>query len=281
MNEPHLRKSRAFTLVELLVTSVITLVIVGLVLQCFSLAQSSWRRNEQRIDTFRSARAALDVMARDLRAVALTPTRVRQPGDAAHTDATALSGTSSSVPSLVLDYALETPEADRFNEEAYALTLLPNSGKSSLCAVGYHSVWNDKAKVYSLRRLYRNSDATFGSFREAAFKSAGFPGFGDLYSRKQAVSDELLGCAWDVSFRPSEGGEPAKLYPRKSYTTSLPSWVEIRFKAASPTAVQSLAAVNADRSLWRQPDSVLYKKHVFPHAQQFVLRVKLETGSDL
>ena len=274
MSTPRFRIDSGFTLVELLVATSVTISIVVLVMQCFFMMESSWRRSEQRTDTFRSARAALDVMGRDLRAVALPAAPPSQPS------AVSLSGTSAtSYPVLVLDYADDTLPEDRFNDQIHALVFSQNVGRSSLCAVSYHCVWDDTTKTYSLRRFFKNSDSTFAVFKSAGLAGLSFPSVGDLYFKRQTADDELAACVWNLEFRPSDGGTVANAYPQRAYGETLPAWIEIRFKAAAPSAMKRLSGANGDRTLWEQPDSARYKRDVLPHAQQFSLRVKLEMGS--
>jgi uncharacterized protein (TIGR02599 family) len=56
----------AFTLVELLIAISITLLIVVLLSRIFAGAADAWRSSDQRIDVFRDARAALQIISRDL-----------------------------------------------------------------------------------------------------------------------------------------------------------------------------------------------------------------------
>ena len=60
------RKSRGFTLAEVLIATAITLLIVTLLFGVFSSVVSQWRTSDQRIDAFRDARAALLLITRDL-----------------------------------------------------------------------------------------------------------------------------------------------------------------------------------------------------------------------
>ncbi len=56
----------AFTLVEILVAVAIVVFLVVVLAQIISSAQAIWKHSEARTDAFRDARAALELMSRDL-----------------------------------------------------------------------------------------------------------------------------------------------------------------------------------------------------------------------
>ncbi len=248
------RRPRGFTLIELLVACCLTMMMVGLVLKAFSATATLWRRAEGRNDTFREARAALDIMARDLRMTAVAA----QPG----------------APTLALDYNPATPEADRVNEEAYAITSQPNRGRSDLCTVGYYCVWDSLAHAYALRRCFKESDATFNGFKVPVAEP--WP----IFSHAGAAEEEVAGTVWDLTFRPCENGVVAGSYPRAVYSDTLPLWIEIRFKAMGASAAARLKSLPVTRETWQDPGGALYKTAILPFQQQFVVRVRLNCASN-
>lgn len=256
------RKDCAFTLFELLLATVVTALTVMFVMQGFLAATTAWRAAESRTDTFRQARAALDCMVRDLQAVA--------PG---------VSGTTAAVPFLVLDYDPTTPQADRVNEEVYAVASLTNSGRSDLCMSGYRCEWDPASKTYLLKRRFKNSDVLFKNFVAAAGK--GPPAFGDLYSRTTATEEELAACLWNLRFRPCVN-QTAADYPRRSYNdpADAPRWIEIGFNALGSAAADKIKALPITRSTWsNNAADPLYRSAIQPGVQQFVVRVKLAVGN--
>src|SRR5256885_53021 len=103
------KNGSGFTLAELIIATAITGLIVILLGQIFSSASAMWRLGGERIDAFRDARSALQLMAADL-------ARANINGDAQMIKL---------IPSTDGTYAIE----------ADAITPLKNTGKSDLCAV--------------------------------------------------------------------------------------------------------------------------------------------------
>ena len=137
-----------FTIVELLVAAAITVLIVVMLGTMFGSLINTTSRSNQRIDAFRDARAALQMMARDLSGL------VRNQRDA--------TGTPITRPAayLALDNIYSDPASG--NQQIFALIATKNSGPGDVCAVGYYCRWDDQGGYnYSLRRFFRNSTATF------------------------------------------------------------------------------------------------------------------------
>ena len=270
------RNVSGFTLIELLLAITMSVMILAFLMQSFSITVGVWRDAEARTDTFREARAALDLMARDLRTVvpAINPPFI--------TGTT----TNGNPPMLVLDYDPATPPADQANDEVYAISSLPNQGKSDLCMVGYRCVWDANAKCYILRRLFKDSDTMFGDFTKSQKKVS--PGFLDYYSRTNAIDDDAASYVWDLRFRPCDNtGASAGIYPRRSYSTDFPACIEISFKAVGASAVERLKTMPVTQATWldQNPDLTpratdpTYQRNIQPYLQQFVLRVKLEAAN--
>ena len=128
----------------MLIAIAVTLILVGILFRVFAAAASQWQAADQRIDTFRDARAALQIMTRDL--------------SRADINGNAQMLTLSDI------YTVPTPP---FAKEAYAITPIPNTGKSDLCTVGYYCAYDNTTKAYSLKRLFKGSDATYTSLATA------------------------------------------------------------------------------------------------------------------
>src|SRR4029077_17868711 len=144
------RHSRAaFTLVELLIATGITVAIVLMLGLMLSLLMSTASHATQRVDAFRDARGALQMMERDLRNLVRTQwTTPTQP----QTLPTAY---------FALDNIYNTdPVAG--NQQLYALVSAKTTASSGdVCAVGYYCRWDDQLHAYTLRRFFRDSAATF------------------------------------------------------------------------------------------------------------------------
>jgi Tfp pilus assembly protein PilW len=245
MRKPSSPGLASFTLVELLVAIAITVVIVTLLSSVFSAAGKQWQASDQRIDSFRDARAALQVIARDL-------SRADTNGDA---QMLTLSNLDSNG-----DYA----------KEAFAVTTVPNDGKSDLCAVGFYLVWDNTSKTYTLKRLFRNSDTTVTSLAKTN------PDFTALYTKAPSNEEDLASVAWDLRFTPGTLYDPEK--PAANPSTKW-HWVEVRFKSMSAASARKLRYMNISQTTWDNPTTdPTYKTAILPYEQQFVTRVPLQQG---
>ena len=309
------RARRAFTLVELLVAMAITLILVTALMQVFTATTKTWQQSEARMDAYREARGALQIMARDLSAT--LQTSYHQPP----------ASTGPLMPTLVLQRSPSTtPDpAGPGNEEVYCLTNIPNSGASFLCAVGFFCQWmpdqvtgnaaGRAPRAYALMRQSLDSTGTFQRLKAAtagqsASGTAAMPlSFDDLFGRTVKAGapaptiTQLSAYIWDLRFRidtdlneqtfpdgdasdaPLDHSTPPRFYggdPTKSYPPNLPAYVEIRFKALSEIAARRLEGNTAvTQATWKDTGttSALYQSLILPGAQQFVLRVPLLSGT--
>jgi prepilin-type N-terminal cleavage/methylation domain-containing protein len=235
------REQRAFTLVELLIAVAITIVMVALLGRVLVATTSVYRIADQKMDAFRDAKAALQMMANDLGRADIS-------GNAGFLNLSQYSSDNS------------------YAKEAYAVFPVKNAGKSDLCSVGYYLDWD--GKTYSLRRFFKNSDIVAPSLALST------PDFGALYDRTSGTTPETIASyVWDLELRPGEGmstvtlgGDPPSRW----------NWVEIRFKAMSVKAGQKIRQVSAvGQSTWDDPTSTAYQSYILPNEQQFATRVLL------
>jgi len=240
---------RAFTLVEMLTASVLALFIAGLVLGAFRATATLWRRSEQRSDTAREARTAIDRMERDLAMVV-----------------PAFGG----VAPLRLSHLPGTPPGERVYDALYALASLPDAGAGAISAIGYRCRWDAAARCYVLVRLFRDAEATL-----TALETAPETVFDDPSG---AGEEPLARYVWDFEVRPCVKGEPASAFPNRAYPGALPAWVEIRFKVAGPLAVEKLASLPVTRETWENPDDPLFRRVIAPYQQTYVTRIRLPIG---
>jgi type II secretory pathway pseudopilin PulG len=301
-------------LVELLVAMAVALVLIVILFQIFNLASTSWQRSENQVDTYREARAALQLMVRELSQTSapLPKKSLTTTAAAAPTPAPAPAG--GVAPVLVLDRYSST-DSGAAGEEVYCLTNISNRGASALCAVGYFCQWipdaipsnranRDQAvqrapRAYALYRQFLDSDKTFVRFQQAHEKQPDPPlAFLDIFSRDGSPAPsvaELASFVWDLQFRietsltktgntaepPSDGsGFMYSKYPPSPYPEGLPSYVEIRFKALSASAARQLEGNGAiSKDTWTNPNDPLYMRLILPNSQQFVARVPLYNAS--
>jgi type II secretory pathway pseudopilin PulG len=232
-----------FTLVELLLAIAITLVLVALLGRVLVATTSVYQIADQKMDAFRDAKAALQMMANDLGRADIS-------GNEGFLNLSQFSSDNS--------YAME----------AYAVFPAKNSGKSDLCSVGYYLDWDGTSKTYSLRRFFKNSDIVAPSLAKTS------PDFGAAYDRTTGTTPETIASyVWDLEIRPGEGQNTVLL---GTDLASKWNWVEIRFKAMSVKAGRKLQQVGAvGKSTWDDPSSAEYRRFILPNEQQFVTRVSL------
>lgn len=114
---PHTLRRRGFTILELLVAITLLSILVVLLLSMLDNTTKLWRTNENRVESYREARAALNLIASDLRSI--------------------YSSTNTNA------YASTFPNFDSTNSLGF-LANLPlsaqgGSNKSELCTVAYFS----------------------------------------------------------------------------------------------------------------------------------------------
>jgi type II secretory pathway pseudopilin PulG len=239
------KEPAGFTLTELLVAVAISIVIILILGQVFSSATAMWQVSDQRIDAFRDARAALQLMAQDLGRANVNgnPTMLR-----------------------LAQYSSDGSYAS----EADAVTPVKNPGKSDLCTVEYYLVWNasGSTNTFSLVRRFKNSDDTVGYLANSSLD------FNTIYDRNKGSEETLAAPVWDLEFRP---GENANIVTPSTDSAAKWTWVEIRFKTMSVNAARKLRSVaGISQGTWADPTTNLYKTLILPYEQQFVTRVAID-----
>jgi prepilin-type N-terminal cleavage/methylation domain-containing protein len=139
------KKSPAFSLLELLVAVSVLSILLVILLNIVQGATSLWRGSENKVEAYREARAALQVMASDLKSI-LPSTNT----DFFRTNLT-------NTPNIGFLAALPISSQDT------------TSSKSDVCTVGYFLAYGDKSLVagnngrqsYNLYRYFVESNQTF------------------------------------------------------------------------------------------------------------------------
>ncbi len=214
------RRVGGFTLVELLVATTVTLLLVVVLVQVFNGASNAWRHSETQVDAYREARGALQLMARDLSAT-LQASYAQAGGGA---DPASVTTNGPAMPTLVLEHyskyeTVQTPGTSPINEEVYCLTNIHNGGASSLCAVGYFCQWmpyipggpvGQSPKAFALMRQSLNSDGTFLRMKAAAnnprltfldLYRRDLTGAGSVLTPPVAEVTQVAAYIWDLRFR--------------------------------------------------------------------------------
>ena len=127
-----------------------------------------------RVDAFRDARAAMQMMERDLRNLVRTqwnpdPLRIRH-HCLAKLRRYQQPASHCQLPILRLDSGriYGSGHDPNRNQQLYALIADRTSGPSGdVCRVGYYCRWDDQLHTYSLRRFFRDSASTFTAIQGA------------------------------------------------------------------------------------------------------------------
>jgi prepilin-type N-terminal cleavage/methylation domain-containing protein len=157
---------RAFTLLELLVSVTILALLVILLFSIVEGATRLWRSSENRVDSYREARAALNVIASDLRSALITTdtnffriNAVTYPGSGAPPNR---SGSLFFITALPPDAQAPNRGGSRSGNDKKS-----EVPKSELCAVGYFVAYEKTSpdasaeRSFNLYRFFRNSNDTF------------------------------------------------------------------------------------------------------------------------
>ena len=265
------KKCSAFTIVELLIAAAITVVIVVMLGTMFGSLISTSSRANQRTDAFRDARAALQMMARDLSGL------VRNQRDA--------SGNAITRPAayLALDNIYTDPASG--NQQIFALVAAKNSGKGDVCSVGYYCRWDDQGGYnYSLRRFFRDSAATFSALSSSttyAPESAIY--IPDPPSTTPPLKDDLLAAhVWNLKITAyDKSGVAIASYPYicdpdAATNNPLPAVLEISFKAMSSDAARTVIASHAGADVWMNENNPAYQRLIAPHVYLFRTRISFD-----
>jgi type II secretory pathway pseudopilin PulG len=279
---PH--KKLGFTLLELLIATATTVVIVVLLGTMLGSLMTTAARANQRIDAFRDARAALQMMQRDLSNLVPNQWNPDPFVSPAPLPCVAPTIPTTSVTRPAAYFALKNVYTDPAagNQQLYALISAKAAGSATpaqgdVCAVGYYCRWDDQLHAYSLRRFYRDSTATFTALQNAASYAAET----DLYA--PAASDPVLAAyIWNFSVAVYDtSGNRYTTYPcvcdqAATTPTLLPAAIEISFNAMSPQAARTVMSVSANPSDWMDMTTQNYLRLVKPHAYEFRTRINLQ-----
>ena len=262
-------RERAFTLAELMIATGITVIIVVLLGTMFGSLMDTASRANQRIDAFREARAALQMIERDFSN--LVPTQWNIQTSPVPTP------TPSPITRPAAYFALKNIYTDPAagNQQIYALVAVkatPSVG--DVCAVGYYCRW--EGNRYTLRRFFRDSTHTFSVLQNAVSYAAD----SDLYdlNAADARNDVVAAYVWDFKVAIYDAsGNLQTTYPYicdQSATTPtlLPAAIEISFNAMSPQAARTVMSVSSSPADWMNMNVNL----VNPHTYQFRTRINFQ-----
>lgn len=259
----HRQKRGAFTIVELLIAAAITTLIVVLLGTMLGSLTSTASRASRRIDAFRDARAALQIMEHDLSALVLAPSSAYFALDKRWKD--------------IANDSYSDPANGNPNRQLFALISTRNAGLGDVCAAGYYCRWDTTKHTYSLYRCFADSTATFNVFKTVG--AGNYASDSALFT--PSVTDDLLATdVWNlqvVAFKPD--GSIDSTYPLimgdpANPSVALPAAIEISFNAMSSQAAITAASVITSPADWMTPTTQNYKRFIAPNAYEFRTRIK-------
>jgi type II secretory pathway pseudopilin PulG len=266
----------AFTLVELLIATGITVGIVLMLGLMLGSLMGSASHAAARVDAFRDARAALQMMERDLRNLVRSQWSPDPFSSPTPTPGTVQPLTLPAAYFAVKDIYADPATTSNRNQQLYALIAARTPASSGdVCAVGYYCRWDDQVHSYTLRRFFRDSAATFAVMQGAGSYAS------DSVLYVQGLSDAVLAAyVWNfkVTMYDATGATVAYPYvcdPNATTPTRLPVAIEISFNAMSPQAARAVMSASSTPNDWMDTTTQNYQRLIAPHAYQFRSRINL------
>lgn len=148
-----IKRSPAFTLVEMLVALAIASVLVVLLLNVVSATLTIWEQGRNQIDTFANARQVLGRIADEISGAVAAPT----PNQLEFSENLgSLQGT--------------TPPQASTSENVFFVTPYPNSASGDLCVIAYRH----NADTHTLERTFVDSQNAWNAGASARYRSSGY-----------------------------------------------------------------------------------------------------------
>lgn len=236
-------RSRAFTLIEMLVSMVVLAVLGVAMVSLVESAIGLWRDNERRTDASREARAALTVMSRDLR--------------------NAVTGTNMNL----MKFNLQSGAAGtNYGSNVFFLASLPPSAqeggsKSDVCEVGFFLALDltsaSPKRPLNLYRYFKSSNQTFSNLTSGSL----FTNVATGTAGEELLARNVVGMK--ITPVSSSGGDWVPFVPTSE--APLPEMIEITLVTIGHDVAQRLEGL--DR--WTDTNFLLMKQAV----QSFTTRV--------
>jgi len=239
-NKPmNARPRAAFTLLELMVSMSILAILIILLMSIVDASTKLWRQNENRVDSYREARAALNVIVSDL---------------------------SSMYVSANTNF-FQYDDGD--DKKTLFLTALPSDSqepgddKSDICEVSYQRR-KGRTSVrtrdsYNLYRGFRSSSPTFTNLNDAGPLPPNPP--------EEVLARNVSAFKIDA-YSVDPAGSTTKFDP-KNPKTPMPDLLVVHLTALN----QETVAKFKDSDDWKNTNSFFYKNN----ARTFTVRVRLRT----
>lgn len=234
---PQLNRTTAFTLLELLVAMAVMSVLVVMLMSMVDNASKLWRANESRVESYREARAALNLITSDLKSIY----------SSTNANYFRTNGTG-------FNFSTDTNDGRIFFIAALPMSAQESGNKSDLCEVGYYLTYTNNsvlnpssASAYSLYRYFRSSDATFTNLT--------IPAQQFTYTTTNA---ELLArniSSFKVNYYYLTNGTPQSW--TQSSARPVPDFVEIQMTAFNNDSAKRLL----NSTDWKDTNSATYREN--------------------
>jgi prepilin-type N-terminal cleavage/methylation domain-containing protein len=249
---------QAFTLLELLVSMTILSLLLVLLLSMVNGATKLWKTNENRVDAYREARAAVNVIARDLSSLqpSTNLTFFNTQEDKSPVTPVSIKGMDGR-----LIFLTALPLVSQGDDKSGA------ANKSDLCTVGYFLAF-DKTSIaasgtggtpsYNLYRYFRGSNDTYKAIEKGDLLNGVEIETSPTSSTSELLAKNITGfevAAYEIP--PASTGNSKPTPFQKSLTTPLPDMLEITVKAISNEAAKRFAD---KKPSWEDKESITRKQ---------------------
>lgn len=256
------KKPSAFSLLEVLVAISVLSILLVVLLNIVQGATSLWRGSENKVEAYREARAALQVMSSDLRNI---------------------------LPSTNFAFFRTNISGYPSATNLAFLTTLPISSQnpaslSDVCTVGYSLAYDNKSPVsttsgrqsYNLYRYFVESNETFAKLTDPSGPTDVLDFVSDPDSPPEILARNVVGFNATYSVTNASGGfDPWT----QSVTTPMPNIVEITITAVNNERTMRFSARSAS-SEWddfSQPDNDIDLADYRKNTKTFTTRINLNT----
>lgn len=261
----------AFTILELLVAMAVMALLLVVLMNMVDGATKLWRTSENRVDSYREARAALGIIARDLQ------------NTVASTNVNFFQVNSSYAFSLLpVEAEKNDPYVAGGPGTVFFLSALPASAQgagqlSDVTRVGYflaHGTTsmapNSVSRTMNIYRYFSGSNATFAALANAT--STGSSPFSSNVTLTGSDVELLARNITRFTITPLTVGNSTVTPFTQSTTTPVPDLLEISISAINQDAARKLGN---NRSAWNDRSARIFTNAVLPVEQTFTTRIRL------
>lgn len=241
----------AFSLLEVLVAISVLSIILVILLNIVQNATSLWRGAENKVEAYREARAALQVMSSDLKNILQT------------TNADFFRTNLTNTPNLGFLTALPISSQDT------------TSSKSDICAVGYFVAYDNKSPVagdngrqsYNLYRYFVESNETFDKLKTNSTSVL------DIDPKRLEILARNV-IDFNANYFTTDGTNFSQW--TRPPATNMPHLVEIKITSVNNERTMRFAARNAETE-WKDFAADTNSADYLKNTKTFTTRIKLNT----